>query len=84
MSSYDGGGFEEWVRDSVYGNVSEEQIQKIIAVLEPIRNYITDKCDNDYDEDTMSWREYRNSLWHTVPDELEAQVDAILHAHDDD
>jgi hypothetical protein len=77
MSSYDGGGFEEWVRDSIYGDVTEEQICAVIAVLEPVRAIIGQRCD-DFDEDMQSWRDYRNSLWQLVPKDLDDRVTEIL------
>lgn len=77
MSSYDGGGFEEWVRDSVFHTVPENYIQRVMQLLAPWRETIDEKCD-DFDEETQSWRDYRNSLWEYIPKHINDEVDAIL------
>jgi pantetheine-phosphate adenylyltransferase len=78
MSSYDGGGFDEWLRDSIYGQVTDEQMAKILEVLEPLREYIDEKIGLQFESDTMSWRTYRNDLWLCIPEDVNAKVAAIL------
>jgi hypothetical protein len=77
MSSYDGGGFEEWLRDSIFQEISEETLKKLSEVLEPHREMIDRMC-CDYDKETQSWREYRNSLWSLIPPDVDQRVREIL------
>lgn len=78
MTSYDGGGFEEWVRDSLYGNVTDEKVRQVTQLLEPFREAIDDRLDNDFNSEEQSWRDYRNALWDHIPEDVQREVDAIL------
>lgn len=78
MASYYGGGFEEWVRDSLLGDVPEDKIQRILRLLAPYKTVINERLDLDFDPEEHSWRDYRNSLWELIPDSFQMAVDAIL------
>ena len=80
MASYDGGGFEEWVRDSLYGIISDEKVRKVIQLLEPFRETIDDRLDNDFNSEEQSWRDYRNALWEHIPEDVQQEVDVILES----
>ena len=78
MSSYDGGGFDEWVEDSFFSPTTKEQVDRIKLLLEPYREMIDNKLDSDFEPDTMSWRTYRNSLWSCIPTEVNQKIDNIV------
>jgi len=78
MSSYDGGGFDEWVADSFFSPTTQEQRDQIKALLEPYREMIDNKLDRDFEPETMSWRTYRNSLWSCIPDGVNQKIDEVL------
>jgi hypothetical protein len=78
MASMDEPTLEYWIRDSVY-NVSNDKVEQIIKLLEPLREGIEYKLSEDYDPEEHSWRDYRNSLWYCVPDELNKEVDKIIN-----
>lgn len=78
MSSYDGGGFDEWVGDSFFSPTTQEQFEQIKELLEPYREMIDDKLVSDFEPETMSWRTYRNSLWMCIPDEVNQKIAEIL------
>lgn len=77
MSSYDGGGFDEWVRDSLFGEVSEEKAQQVKKLLEPYREYVENSLDS-FEPEEHSWRDYRNSLWYNIPDDVNKAIEVIL------
>jgi len=78
MASYDGGGFDGWLRDSLFGDVPEEKVERVKKLLEPYREGIQYALDHDYDPEEHSWRDYRNSLWYRVDDEVNKAIDVIL------
>ena len=78
MSSYDGGGFDEWVEDSFFSPTTQEQLNQIKALIEPYREMIDNKLDHDFEPETISWRTYRNSLWSCIPDEINQRIAEIL------
>lgn len=82
MSSYEGGGFDEWVRDSFFCTLSQRQLDQIKAILEPYREMIDNKLDHDFEPETMSWRAYRNSLWSCIPDGVNQRIDEIVRPMD--
>lgn len=77
MSSYDGGGFDEWVRDSLFGEVSEEKVQQVKKLLEPYREYVENSLDS-FEPEEHSWRDYRNSLWYNIPDDVNKAIEITL------
>jgi hypothetical protein len=80
MSSYSGGGFEEWLEDSIFRDaITEECWRNLVALLEPHRDMIDGLCD-DYDEEIQGWREYRNALWSLIPEDINKRVTEILKA----
>ena len=78
MSSYDGGGFDEWVEDSLFPPTPEDKLQEIKLLLEPYREMIDNKLSDDFEPDTMSWRTYRNSLWSCIPEGINQRIAEIL------
>lgn len=78
VASYDGGGFEEWVRSSLYGDISEEKIQQVLKLLAPFRKEIEYQLDEVFDPEEHSWRDFRNALWVHIPEGTQQDVDAIL------
>jgi hypothetical protein len=77
VSSYDGGDFDEWVRDSLFGDVSEEKVQLVMKLLEPHRESIEGSLEG-FEPEEHSWRAYRNSLWDMIPDDVNKAVEVIL------
>jgi len=82
MSSYDGGGFDEWVEDSFFSPTTQEQLEQIKALIEPYREMIDNKLDHDFEPETMSWRTYRNSLWSCIPEGVNQKISGILQQKD--
>ncbi len=78
MSSCDSYTLEFFVEDSFFGNVTDEQLEKIVHLLEPEREWIEDRMIDDYDEEEHSWREYRNSMWYNIDPDYEKRINAIL------
>jgi len=78
VSSYDGGGFDEWVRDSLLGEIPEEKIQLVLKILGPYRESIENSLEG-FESEEHSWRDFRNSLWYQIPDEVQKAVDVILN-----
>ena len=52
---------EFFVEDSSI-NITKQQEAKIVQLLEPHRESIEIGMEN-FDEETMSWRGYRNNMW---------------------
>ena len=77
MSSYDGGGFDEWVEDSLFCSITPDQLGRIKALLEPYCESIDIKLVEDFEPDTMSWRTYRNDLWLYIPKNINDKIDEI-------
>ena len=69
---------EFFVRDSFFGNVTDEQLEKVVHLLEPEREWIEYRMLEDYDEECMSWRSYRNSMWDNIDPIYEKRIDAIV------
>jgi len=65
MSSCDGSTLEFFVEDSFRGITTEQEL-KIIELLEPEREWIEYRILEDFDEETMSWRGYRNGMWDSL------------------
>jgi hypothetical protein len=78
MSSYDGGGFDEWVEDSLFSTTTKEKLEEIKILLEPYRELIDNKLDSDFEPETMSWRTYRNALWSCISEEVNRKIAEIL------
>jgi len=76
MASCDGSSLEYWIYDSVY-NVSEDTRAKIVTLLEPFRESIETQI-SMFKEDTQSWRDYRNAMWYSIPEEIDEQVTNII------
>lgn len=74
MSSYYGGGFDEWIEDSF--NTTPDKLLAIKAIMWPHRERITTAL-ADFSEDEHSWRTFRNSLWHGY-DEEDRQIRDVL------
>ena len=66
MSYCPGTTLEALVEDNFYYD-SEEELKKIIKFYEPYRELLEGRADN-FDEDTMSWRDFNFSLWDAIPD----------------
>ncbi len=77
MSSCDEYTLEFFVQDSFFGNVTDEQLEKVVHLLEPEREFIEGQMLDDYDEETMSWRGYRNNMWYSLDIEYEKRIAAI-------
>lgn len=78
MSSCDEYTLEFFVEDSFFGNVTDEQLEKIVHLLEPEREWIEYRMLEDYDEECMSWRSYRNSMWYSLDLMYEKRIEAIV------
>ncbi len=78
MSSCDAFTLEFFVEDSFFGSVTEEQLKKIVYLLEPEREWIEDRMISDYNEEEHSWRSYRNSMWYSIDMDYEKRIDAII------
>jgi hypothetical protein len=78
MSSCDEYTLEFFVEDSFFGGVTDEQLEKIVHLLEPEREWIEDNMIFDFDEDYMSWRSYRNNMWYTLDPIYEKRIDTIV------
>lgn len=66
MSSCDAFTLEFFVEDSFFGNVTNEQLAKVVELLESEREWIEDRMIDDFDEEEHSWRAYRNSMWYSL------------------
>ncbi len=77
MSSCDEYTLEFFVQDSFFGSVTDEQLEKVVHLLEPEREWIETDMREDYDEETTSWRSYRNSMWYSLDLEYEKRIAAI-------
>ena len=78
MSSCDEYTLEFFVEDSFFGHQTDEQIKKVVHLLEPEREWIERKMIEDYDPNCMSWRSYRNSLWNILDPIYEKRIDTIM------
>jgi hypothetical protein len=67
MASCEGDTLEYFVEDSFMG-ITIEQEKHIVRLLEPEREWIEYNLMWDYDEETMSWRDYRNGMWYNLED----------------
>lgn len=76
MASYDGGGFAEWLRDSLF-DPTPDQLERITKLLEPHREMIETSL-SQYEPEEHSWRDYRNALWEHIPEECNREMDRIL------
>lgn len=78
MSSYGGGGFAEWLSDSIFkADPSDEEVAALHVILAPYQADIEIGIDG-FEPDSMSWRDYRNGLWERVPKEASDKVAGIL------
>jgi hypothetical protein len=80
MSSCDEYTLEFFVRDSFFGPITDDQLDKIVRLLEPERDRIEENMISDFDEDCMSWRSYRNSMWDTIDPSYEKRIDVIMRS----
>jgi len=78
MSSCDAYTLEFFVEDSFFGNVTEEQLAKVVKLLEPEREWVEERMISDYNEDEYSWRDYRNSMWYSLDMDYEKRLVAII------
>ncbi len=78
MSSCDAFTLEFFVEDSFFGSVTEEQLKKIVYLLEPERDWIEENMLFDFDEMQHSWRGYRNNMWGTIDMDYEKRIAAIM------
>jgi len=78
MSSCDEYTLEFFVEDSFFGNVTDEQLEKVVHLLEPEREWIENNMIDDYNEECMSWRTYRNSMWYSLNLIYERRIEAIV------
>jgi len=76
MSSRDGFDLEYFVEDS-FRNITKEQEEAIVELLEPERESIEYFILYDFDEETMSWRDYRNGMWYNL-EQYEDRINNIL------
>lgn len=56
--------------------ITQEQFLEILTLYEPWRKYLEDKL-SDFDDDTMSWRDYAGYGFGNVPTLLEDRVERI-------
>lgn len=78
MSSRDGLDMESWINDSFFWDRCPPQsFEKIVAILEPCRVDLEYQI-ADFDEDTQSWRDYRNAMWDCIPKQISVQIDNII------
>jgi len=78
MSSCDEYTLEFFVQDSFFGGVTDEQLAKVVHLLEPEREWIEERMIGDYDEETMSWRDFRNGMWYPLDLVYEKRISAIM------
>ena len=76
MASCEGSTLEYWIDESVY-NVSPDIRHQIVKLLEPFRSVIEQQIEN-YEPEEQSWRDYRNAMWYTIPEDIEKQVDELI------
>lgn len=78
MSSCDAYTLEFFIEDSFFGGITDEQLKKIVELLEPEREWIERNMIENYDEECMSWRTYRNSMWYTIDMDYEDRINKII------
>jgi len=78
MSSCDAYTLEFFVEDSFFGGVTDEQLKKIVHLLEPEREWIETNMLEDYSEEEHSWRSYRNSMWYIIDPHYEKRIEMIV------
>ncbi len=78
MSSCDEYTLEFFVEDSFYGSVTDEQLKKIVHLLEPEREWIEMRMIDDFNEEEHSWRGYRNSMWYSLDVEYDKRIHVII------
>lgn len=76
MSSYDGGGFDEWLEDSFFSDITPDRWAAICAIMAPHRESV-DIALEGFEPEEMSWRQFRNDLWHIYEAES-AKIQAVL------
>ncbi len=74
MSSCDEFTLDFFVEDSFFGGVTDEQLKQVVRLLEPEREWIETLMIDDFDEESMSWRSYRNNLWYSLDMEYEKRI----------
>lgn len=70
---------EGFVADSLF-KCTEQDEAAVVKILEPLREQIEAQME-DYDEETQSWRDYRNQMWEIFVEEnseINKQVSFIL------
>jgi len=88
MASFDGTPtLEYWLDETVSRPpLGPEEMAKLVEILEPCRESIEEALrgyDEQDEETRQSWRDFRNSLWDHVPEDLDAQVTSLLDAFND-
>lgn len=78
MSSIPGRTLEAFVED-VLMFPTPEDVERVVALLETRRKQIESALDR-FDEESQSWRDYRNSLWENVVEQSHTivQIDDAL------
>jgi len=76
MSSCDGWTLEYFVEDS-FMNITSNQEERIVNLLEPEREWVEYRLLDDFDEETMSWRGYRNGMWCAL-EKYDNQIEKII------
>lgn len=66
-----------WLVESCYGDpwLTEEGAKTLVACFTEEERASIEYSLESYDEDTQSWRDYRNSLWYSISKESEARFD---------
>lgn len=79
MSDYSGGGFVEWVEDSVVYDMKtpQDRVNGATALLGPYRAMI-DSALEEFEPEEMCWRDFRNNLWDRIPKIVSDLVRPIL------
>lgn len=79
MSSCDGYTLESWIVSSFFGN-KIQALQLLLVVKLFDQNGWRESVENaidDFDEETQSWRDYRNSMWYTYEKETDKPIEVI-------
>lgn len=76
MSSYGGGGFAEWLRDSYAFDVSDAGVEAVRGLLGSEEVSGIEAALAAYSEEERSWRDYRNAIWHRFTDEESDRIAA--------
>lgn len=78
MSSCDECTLEFFIHDSFFCELTDEQFEKLVRLLEPERKWIEDNIMDDFNEEEHSWRTYRNDLWDSLDKKYEKRIEVII------